>query len=327
VTFLSEKTRIGKIYSAFFKQEYPADLTFVVIWLIASIVAIYLPLLNTTLLSIILALPLVLFVPGYCLIAALFPKKYDIDLIERMTLSIGLSIVIVPLIGLGFNFTPWGIRFDPIVISVTLFTLVMVLISFYRRALVPSEERFNFPFSEIGGTIRNEIFPAGGGTGERILSTVIILSILIATITTIYMITVPKEGEQFTEFFILGENRTAAIYPDTIIVGQNYPLYVSVVNHEYRNITYTIETWMIRAEFDNVTNSSSIKAMDPNDRLSLILPHEEAVIIPYNISVKKTGYNRVEFLLFDETVPGLNVTGSDRINASYRDLHLWVTVQ
>jgi uncharacterized membrane protein len=54
----------------------------------------------------------------------LFPKNDDIDLIERMT----LSIVIVPLIGLGLNFTPWGIRLDPIVISVTLFTLVMLLI-------------------------------------------------------------------------------------------------------------------------------------------------------------------------------------------------------
>jgi hypothetical protein len=32
----------------------------------------------------------------------------------------------------------------------------------------------------------------------------------------------------------------------------------------------------------------------------------------------------VEFLLFNESVPGFNVTGSDRINASYRNLHLWV---
>jgi hypothetical protein len=84
---------------------------------------------------------------------------------------------------------------------------------------------------------------------------------------------------------------------------------------------------MIRAEFDNVTNSSSIMAMAPNDRLSLTLTHNETAISPYNMSVKKTGYNHLEFLLFDETVPGFNVTGSDRINASYRDLHLWVTVQ
>jgi hypothetical protein len=35
----------------------------------------------------------------------------------------------------------------------------------------------------------------------------------------------------------------------------------------------------------------------------------------------------VEFLLFNEGGPGLDVTGSDRINASYRDLHLWITVR
>jgi len=32
-------------------------------------------------------------------------------------------------------------------------------------------------------------------------------------------------------------------------------------------------------------------------------------------------------LLFDEIVPGFYVIGYDRINASYRDVYLWVTVQ
>ena len=125
----------------------------------------------------------------------LFPKNDDIDLIERMTLSIGLSIVIVPLIGLGLNFTPWGIRLDPIVISVTLFTLVMLLILFYRRTLVPSEERFSFLFPKLGVLSVTRFFQPGAAPGERILGTVIILSILIATITTIYVITVPKDRE------------------------------------------------------------------------------------------------------------------------------------
>ena len=82
-----------------------------------------------------------------------------------------------------------------------------------------------------------------------------------------------------------------------------------------RDTSYTIETWMIRTEFNNVTNTSRIMAMDPNDRLSLSLTHNETRIIPYNLSVKKTGYNRIAFLLFDENVPGFEVTGSDRINA------------
>jgi hypothetical protein len=68
-------------------------------------------------------------------------------------------------------------------------------------------------------------------------------------------------------------------------------------------------------------------AMDPGEGLALTLAHNETRIIPYNLSIKKTGYNRIEFLLFNESVPGLEVTGSDRINASYRDLHLEVTVR
>jgi hypothetical protein len=67
--------------------------------------------------------------------------------------------------------------------------------------------------------------------------------------------------------------------------------------------------------------------MDPLGQVSLTLAHNETTIIPYNISLYKTGYNRVEFLLFNENVPGPEVSGSDRINASYKDLHLWVTIK
>jgi len=91
-------------------------------------------------------------------------------------------------------------------------------------------------------------------------------------------------------------------------------------------MSYTIETWTSLTEFDTVTNSTTILAMEPLDRTSLILSHNETIIIPYNLSVKNTNYNRVEFLLFNETVPGPEVTGSDRINASYRDLYLRVQV-
>ena len=66
-------------------------------------------------------------------------------------------------------------------------------------------------------------------------------------------------------------------------------------------------------------------AMDPNDRLSFTLAYNETMTIPYNLSVKKTVYNRVEFLLFKENFYSPDLIGSDRINASYRNLHLGVT--
>ena len=321
-----EKPR-GKIFSAFFKQDFPADLALAVVWLVAGIGAIYLPILNETPIRIVLALPVVLFIPGYCLVAALFPKEGDIGLIERIMLSIGVSIAVVPLIGLGLNFTQWGIRLDPIVISLTFFTYVMILVAIYQRAILPIEKRFRIPFSAIVGRISLEVIPPGERGVDRVLSVVLMLVMIAVVLGTVYVIVTPKEGgERFTEFYVLGEKQIAADYPDQIITGQDYPIYIGVGNYEKRDMAYTIETWLLKTEFDNVTNISRIIAMDPNDHVSFTLAHNATTIIPYNLSLKKTGYDRVEFLLFNEGVPGLEVTGSDRINASYRDLHLWVTV-
>ena len=300
----------------------PADLVLVVAWLAAAGTAIYLSFPETVVIRVVLALPLLLFIPGYCAIAALFPKEGDIDLMERFVLSFGLSIAIVPLLGLGLNFTPWGIRLEPILVSVILFTLVMVLGAYYTRSRLPRDEQFRIHFSETAAAVREEFVPAKKSRSGRILGIVLALAILATLATAVYVITVPLEGEPFTEFFILGNNRTAEDYPDNIIPGQVYPMFVGVGNHEYRTARYTIETWMLFAEFDNVTNSSMVRAMDPADRLSITLAHNQTLIIPYNLSVNRTGYNRVEFLLFDENVPGFEVMGKDRINASYRDLHL-----
>ena len=324
---MSEKTRIEKIYSAIFEQEFPADLALVIVWLMVSITVIYLPPLSETPIRIVFAIPLVLFIPGYCFIAALFPKKDEIGLIERIMLSIGVSIAVVSLMGLGLNFTPWGIRLFPIVISLILITYVMILVAYYQRAILPEKEQFRILFFAIAGIIGQEVLQPGKNSVDRFLSVVLALIMIIAIITTVFVIVAPKEGgERFTEFYILGETQMATNYPNQIITGQNYPMYIGVGNHENRNTTYTIETWLLRTEFDNVTNSSRIITMDPNNRLSFTLAHNQTMIIPYNLSVKKTGYDRVEFLLFNESVPGFDVTGKDRINASSRELHLWVTI-
>jgi uncharacterized membrane protein len=322
---VSEKPGGEKISTVFFNQVLPADLTLVVVWLAASIAAIYLPGLNTSPIRIVLALPVVLFIPGYCLIAALFPKNDDISLFERIMLSIGVSIAIVPLIGLGLNFSPWGIRIESLVISLILLTWVMVLLAHYQRACLPPEERFRFSFSAIAGRIRQELLPPKERGIDRFLSVVLTLILLVVISTAVFVIVAPNEGaERFSEFYLLGKNQTASDYPDLILAAENYPIYIGVGNHEGRNITYTIETWTLRTEFDNVTNLSTIVEMDPNNRLSLTLAHNETQIIPFDLFVQKPGYTRVEFLLFNESVPGSEVTGSDRINASYLNLHLWV---
>jgi uncharacterized membrane protein len=299
----------------------------VVVWLAMTMGAIYLPILNDSILRSIFALPLVLFIPGYCLIAALFPKKGDIDLPERFMLSLGLSLAVAPLIGLGLNFTPWGIRLESVVISLTLFAWAMVLAAKYRRAVLSPEEQYGLQFFTIPARVNTSFFVKGEKRIDRLLNTILPLVVIAAIITTAFVIAFPRQGERFSEFYILGKNLKAADFPDQIGIGEINLLYIGVGNQEYRTVHYTVETWLLRMEYDNVTNTSHIVTMDLMDRMPLDLVHNETRLIPYDFSVSKTGYNRVEFLLFNETVPDMAVTGSNRINASYRDVHLWVTVR
>ena len=322
---VSEKKPVNEHVTAMFESEVPQDLIVMMILLATGIATIFLPILQETPLRYVLTLPVILFIPGYCLIAVIFPKDDDIDILERIALSFGLSIAIVALIGLGLNFTPWGIRLEPIVFALTLFTFIMVLMAHQRRAILPAEKRFSIPVVMIARDLRQEMIPEGENTVDHLLSIGLVIAITIAVITTGFVILFPQEGERFSEFYVLSEERTFTRYPDRLQPGQTYPLYIGVGNQEQQSMSYTIEIWTLRTEFDTMTNTSSIVTMDPGAQVRLTLKNNETLIIPYNLSVHEAGYNRVDFLLFNETLPGSAVSGYDRINASYRNVHLWMT--
>ena len=75
----------------------------------------------------------ILFLPGAMLITALYPREGELDGLERLALSIGLSLAIVPLDGLALNYTPWGITLIPIMVSLALFAEVMGVAAFIRK--------------------------------------------------------------------------------------------------------------------------------------------------------------------------------------------------
>jgi len=77
----------------------------------------------------------VLFIPGYALVQLLFPSR-EMDVIERVALSIGLSLAVVPLTGFLLNYSPWGIRLDPIVASMSALSIILALASVYRAYMM-----------------------------------------------------------------------------------------------------------------------------------------------------------------------------------------------
>ncbi len=277
------------------------DIRIVIYFALLTILFVLLPPFNTSIIRTIFGIPMILFMPGYALIAALFPGKNDIDCIERLALSFGLSIAVVPLIGLGLNFTPFGIRLLPVLISISAFTISMCLIAFNRRARLPEEERFEVDFSFIYSSLMQKIFSSKSKV-DKILTLVLLLSILVSIFTLAYVIVTPKQGEKFTEFYILGENGMAESYPTLLETGKNSSIIVGITNHEYRLTNYTLNILLMN---------------DTLYEMNIPLIHNSTWEERVFFTPVRNGVNvKLEFMLFK----------ADNFTVPYRDLHLWVNV-
>jgi len=82
----------------------------------------------------------VVFLPGYCLTETLFPKKDALDIIERMTLSVGLSFAVTALIGLFLSFTPIGLTLPTALSTLSLLVLVFALAAFSRKYAIDKQQ-------------------------------------------------------------------------------------------------------------------------------------------------------------------------------------------
>lgn len=323
---MEEKNRIDALAEMADPKNIPKDLIVIAVWMLLAVLSIYVPFINETFIRVIFTVPVILFIPGYVLIAALFPEKKSIDGIERFALSVGLSIAVVPLIGLVLNYTPFGIRLNPIVISLVLFTLIMMIITLYRRARLSDEEKFAVPFEMVKPALKEELFPKGQGKFDKALSIILIAAIIVAAVTTVFVIAFPKDGEKFTEFYILGDGKMADDYPEKFPVNSQQFVWIGIGNHEYRDVTYTVETLLLNAEWDSATNSSVIHASMPLDRFEVSVLDNTTYLEKYYFSVPYTGYNRLEFLLYNETVPSASASAEEKMESAYRDLHLWIKV-
>jgi uncharacterized membrane protein len=246
---------------------------------------------------IIIGLPFVLFFPGYALILALFPRKEGLSGIERVALSFGLSIAVVPLIGLILNYTPWGIRLEPILYSITFFIFVMSIITLLRQRRLPEGERFSIQFT-LG---RPALWR--GSAWDKVLSIVLVLAILGALGTLGYVIAKPKVGEKFTEFYILGPGGKAENYPNELKLGEKGTVIVGVVNHEYETVTYKVEV--------------RIGGVTSGEVAPFILKSEEKSEFSVEFVTQTVGQNQlVEFLLYK----------NGQLDPNLKPLRLWIDV-
>src|SRR3990170_498041 len=74
----------------------------------------------------------VVFLPGYCLTEALFPKKQALDEIERVTFAVGLSFAVTAIVGLFLSFTPFGLTLTTTLLTLGFVVIALALAAFKR---------------------------------------------------------------------------------------------------------------------------------------------------------------------------------------------------
>jgi uncharacterized membrane protein len=325
----------------------PIDLHAVLVYVLVTDLAILLPVVSQTPIRVVLGLPFVLFVPGYAFIAALFPEassepatetgesaadesetesepeRQGIDGIERVALSFGLSIALVPLVGLVLNFTPFGIRLLPIIVSLSGLVVVLTVIAGRRRLDLPPEERFEVPYESWIVSARSEMFEPET-RADVVLNVLLVLSVLLAAGSVTYAVAVPQQGESFSEFYLLTETDDGELvaddYPTEMAVDEQSSLVIGIGNQEHESVEYTVIEKLQRVQIRN--NSTRVRAEQELSRYSTTVDANETVHRTHTVTPTMTGERlRLVYLLYKGSPPA-----DPTINNSYREVHLWVNV-
>lgn len=244
-----------------------------------------------------LGLPIALFLPGYSLVSAFFPRKEPLGGWQRLALSLLLQILVVPGLGFVLNFTPWGLRPYPILVLSSVIIIVGGAVAYYRRLKELAESRFDLAIPIPDWWWPDHARP------DRILTGVVLAAVLVAGGAFVYAVSHPIYRENVTEFYVLGSDGRAGNYAEDVKVGEKAAFTLGVVNQE--------QIWMIY-ELAKV-----VDGVQDGDRVTIgalapgVAWQNEVDFLPTS-----PGLKRVEFLLY--------VAGQLE---PYREIHLWVNVR
>ncbi|MBV0903302.1 DUF1616 domain-containing protein [Haloarcula salina] len=321
-------------------RRLPADLTAIIGLVVLTNLAALAPLVSASPARDVLGLVFVLFVPGYAFVAALFPERGEgtatgtdgdaldqrntgIDGIERVALSFGLSIALVPLVVLILNFTPWGIRLVPILVSLSGLTLALTAVGTVRRWELPEAERFRVPYRTWIRSGREGLF-SPSSRADAALNVLLVFSILLAVGSVGFAVAVPKDGERFSEFYLLTEGEDGELvaddYPTAFQQGESQSVVVGIGNQEHERMDYTVVVQLQRVE--RAGNETRVRERSELRRFQPTLGHNETWHRQHQITPQMTGDGvRLQYLLYRGAAPS-----TVNQSSAYRETHLWVNV-
>ncbi|RQG89233.1 DUF1616 domain-containing protein [Natrarchaeobius halalkaliphilus] len=328
----------------------PADLTAVLAITVVTNVVVFFPFVRESPLRHLCGLVFLLFVPGYTLVCALFPEasrtagnlrsdrylrderdvprgaggirsRAGIDLVERIALSVGSSLMIVPVLGLLVDVSPWPLGLESIMFSVTGFVVCSGGAAAVRRLQLPPDARFR-PRPISWSVIRRSKQDEPETRTDTLLNLLLIASIAFAVGIVTVAVVAPAGGEEFSSLTLLTEDDdgdlVAGDYPSEIQRDDGAPFVTGVTNQEHRTTAYTVVVVEQRAQRTE-SNGTVVTDQRELERFETELGHGESWYHEHEISPTMTGEVRVVWLLYPGDVPA----EPSIENTEYR-VHLWL---
>lgn len=287
----------------------------------------------------VLGLLAVLFAPGYAFVAALFPKQnsdstlYEdirpeiaatggsVTGVERLLLAVALSICLVPLLGIGLNYTARGIDAATLLVATGALTLIFTAVGAVRRQQTLPRERFDPNVRQFVG---NSITEFNTVRQRSPITIFIVIGLVVAAGGIGVAVLDAERGEDFTSLYLLSEDPetgevVADDYPDEIAVGETESLTVGITNKEGERIQYNVVV-----QLQSLGPEGNIQEVQTLNTFRQTVAPGETWEQPHEIRPALTGDDlRVTYLVYlDETVGDTLYRPAD----AYRSVHFWIDV-
>ncbi|MFC6733666.1 DUF1616 domain-containing protein [Haladaptatus sp. DYSN1] len=325
------------------------DLGVGLLYLLVSIsVVLYV---NDSVMRALIGLPLVVFVPGYALLVALYPHRHvvtehvdgwfvngDVDapvpanthvterglsLGSRLALSFGLSLALLAPLAIVISLLGFTFSLETMLGSLAVFATLALLVGSVRRRSIAPEDRFSLPLDAWFSHVSSSIFDADTKF-DTVLNLALTAAVIIAMSGFAYALFVPNYGEQYTEFSLGTQTAEGqfelAGYPTQFEQGVPQELVVAIGNQEGANARYTVVVELQRVE--TVDGALTVVEREELTRFAGSVADDQTLYQPHELTPTMTGEDlRLSYMLYKGDAPA-----DPTAENAYRHLFIWVTV-
>lgn len=304
---------------------------------------------------VLVAAPLLGFLPGYAVVSALFParayretgRRADTgtsgsagtrtgstdaraerarwargpNWVERLSLAVGTSLV--ALVVLAVVVSLLGLPFDTGTLTTTVVAVVVggALLGAVRRSRLPADERLVVPVARLRAEARAGTVDAR--PVDAALNVALVVAVVVAASALAVGMASPDRGEAYTEVALLddrGDDLVASNYSTDLVRGEPADLTLTVENREGSETEYTAVVVLERVRGSG--GEAVVLERDELDRVSLSVPDETTAQQALSPEPTMLGDDlRLTVLVYEGDAPDR----ATRETAAHH-LYLWVNV-